>query len=278
MITIALIGAGGNMGGRVSRALADDTDYKVLHVEDYEPAIVRLQERGVQTVELNAALVEADIALLAVSDHLIGAIAPEVVLHLKSGAIVMCLDPAAPYAGKIPTRNDIAVFVTHPTHPPVFNDETDPEARRDYFGSGKARQSIVSCLVQGDEVHYERGEALSLKIFGPILRSHRVSLEQFVMLEPALSETVAATCITVIREAMDEAIRRGVPPEAARDFLLGHINIPLAIVFNEIEWDFSTGAKTAISEAKKEIFQTDWKKVFEPESIQASVAKIVGDA
>lgn len=215
---------------------------------------------------------------MAVSDHLIGSIAPKVVPRLKSGAMVMCLDPAAPYAGKIPAREDIALFVTHPAHPPVFNDETDPEARRDYFGSGKARQSIVNCLVQGNESHYEQGENLSRKIFGPILRSHRVTLEQFVMLEPALSQTVAATCITVIREAMDEAIRRGAPPEAARDFLLGHINIPLAIVFNEIEWDFSAGAKTAISEAKKDIFQADWKKVFERESIQASVAKIVGDA
>ena len=277
MITIALIGAGGNMGGRVSRALSDDKAYKVLHVEDYEPAIARLNERGIPTVEMFKAVAQADIAVLAVSDHLIGSVAPQVVPQLSSGSMVMCLDPAAPYAGKIPPRGDIAIFVTHPAHPPVFNDETDPEARRDYFGSGKARQSIVNCLVQGHEAHYTRGELLSRKIFGPILRSHRVTLEQFVMLEPALSETVAATCITVIREAMDEAIRRGVPPEAARDFLLGHINIPLAIMFNEIEWDFSAGAKTAIAEAKKNIFQEDWKKVFETESIRASVAKIVGD-
>ena len=109
----------------------------------------------------------------------------------------------------------------------------------------------MNCLVQGEESHYEQGEALSRKIFGPILRSHRVTLEQFVMLEPALSETVAATCITFIREAMDEAIRRGVPPEAARALPLGHMNIPLAIVFNEIEWDFSASAKTAISKTKK---------------------------
>ena len=31
------------------------------------------------------------------------------------------------------------------------------------------------------------------------------------------------TCITVIREAMEEAVRRGVPREAATDFLLGHV-------------------------------------------------------
>jgi D-apionate oxidoisomerase len=76
---------------------------------------------------------------------------------------------------------------------------------------------------------------------------------------------------------MDESIRRGVPAEAARDFLMGHINIALAVAFDEIEWDFSAGAKTAIEEAKKDIFQPDWKKVFEPESLRQSVANITGD-
>ena len=76
---------------------------------------------------------------------------------------------------------------------------------------------------------------------------------------------------------MDEAIRRGVPAEAARDFLMGHINIALAVAFDEIEWDFSAGAKTAIKEAKKDVFQPDWKKVFEPESLRQSVAAITGE-
>ena len=35
-----------------------------------------------------------------------------------------------------------------------------------------------------------------------------------------------------------------------------------------IDWDFSAGAKVAIEEAKKDIFQTDWKKVFEPEQVK----------
>ena len=102
-----------------------------------------------------------------------------------------------------------------------------------------------------------------------------MTLEQMAILEPAMSETVAATCITVMREAMDEAVRRGVPSEAARDFMMGHIFVELAIVFDEIDWDFSAGAKVAIEEAKKEVFQPDWKKVFEPEHVKESVHKIV---
>jgi len=276
MITIALFGAGGSMGTRVVRALKGDPDYRLMCVEPSEAGQARLREAGLVPVSKEQAVEEAEVVILAVPDLLIGEVAAEVVPSLQSGALVICLDPAAPHAGILPSRKDISYFVTHPAHPPVFNDETDPEARRDFFGSGKAKQAIVCALMQGPEEDYTRGEAIARRIFGPIIRSHRVTVEQMAMLEPALSETVAATCLTIVREAMDEAIRRGVPAEAARDFLLGHINIELAIVFNEINWQFSAGAKKAIAEAKKKIFQPDWKRVFEPESIRESVAKITG--
>ena len=51
-------------------------------------------------------------------------------------------------AGSMGTR---VYFVTNPAHPPIYNGETDPEARRDYFGSGKAKQAIVKALMQGPE-------------------------------------------------------------------------------------------------------------------------------
>jgi D-apionate oxidoisomerase len=241
-----------------------------------EAGRAKLKERGIAAVSREEALIQADVAILAVPDALIGKVAHEVVPLMKSGAMLMCLDPAAPYAGKLPKRADVTYFVTHPAHPPVFNDEKDEEARRDFFGSGKAKQAIVSALMQGPEADYAKGEALSRKIFGPILRSHRVTVEQMAMLEPALSETVAATCITIMREALDEAIRRGVPAEAARDFLMGHIWIELAIVFNETPWHFSAGAQKAIDDAKGMLFQPDWKKVFEEKHLRESVERITG--
>jgi hypothetical protein len=111
-------------------------------------------------------------------------------------------------------------------------------------------------------------------MFAPVMNAHRVTAEQMAILEPALSETLAATCLTIIREGMDEAIKRGVPAAAARDFLLGHINIELAILFGEVSSPFSDGALKAIEMAKSEIFQPDWKKIFEPERVQASVDAI----
>jgi hypothetical protein len=128
--------------------------------------------------------------------------------------------------------------------------------------------------MQGPEADYAKGEAIARKLFGPILRSHRVTVEQMAYLEPVLSETVAATCLTVIREALDEAVRRGVPAEAARDFLMGHLNIELAILFNESNWQFSAGCQRAIADAKPMLFRPDWKRVFEPDELRKSVHKI----
>ena len=272
--TIALFGAAGNMGTRISDTLKDDPEHRVLHVEAGESGQAKLRERGIASVAKHEALRRADVTILAVPDSLIGKVAEEVVPEMKSGAMLICLDPAAPYAGKLPKRSDVSYFVTHPAHPPVFNDETTPEARRDFFGSGIAKQALVSALMQGPESDYARGEAISRKIFAPILRSHRLTVHQMAMLEPALSETVAATCITIMREAMDEAIRRGVPAEAARDFLLGHIWIELAIVFNETPWHFSAGAQKAIEDAKPLLFQRDWKKVFDEKYLRESVERI----
>lgn len=275
MTKLALIGAAGHMGTRAWDALGKDAEFDVRCVESPKGEAV-LKARGIEVSPSDEAVPEADVVLMAVPDLLVGRVAKGLVPLMKPGTMLMCLDPAAPYAGELPDRKDVTYFVTHPAHPPVFNDEQDDAARRDFFGSGLAKQSIVNALVQGPEEDYSRGEAIAARMFRPILRSHRVTLEQMAMLEPAMSETVAATCITVMREAMDEAIRRGVPAVAARDYTMGHIFIELAILFEETDWQLSDGAKMAVEEAKKTLFQPDWKKVFEPEHLRQSVLKIVG--
>lgn len=277
MTKIALIGAAGSMGTRAWNSLKDDPEYQLLPVESPKGEEI-LKERGIGSVAQDEAVAQADVVLMTVPDILVGKIAEGIVPKMASGAMLICLDPAAPYAGELPERDDVTFFVTHPAHPPVFNDEEDAEARRDFFGSGLAKQAIVNALIQGPEEDYAKGEAIAAKTFRPILRSHRVTLEQMAMLEPAMSETVAATCITVLREGMDEAIKKGVPAQAAKDFMMGHINIELAIVFDEIDWEFSDGAKKAIEEAKDVLFKPDWKKVFETEHLKESVNKIVGKA
>lgn len=274
MITIAILGAGGSMGNRACDRLGNDPNYRLLYVEAGEQGQQRLRARGVEISSASAAAAEADVVLFAVPDKLIRTIAAEVVPQMKPGAMVICLDPAAPHAGCMPARDDIKYFVTHPAHPPVFNDETDWSARRDFFGSGQAKQAIVSAIMQGSDDDYALGEAISRKMFGPILRSHRVTVEQMAILEPALSETLAATCLSVIREGLDIAVAKGVPEPAARDFLMGHINIELAILFNEIDWNFSAGAQEAIAQAMTRLFRDDWREIFSSGELAESVRRI----
>jgi len=275
-LKIALMGAAGKMGTRISRSLQDESDYDVLYVEGAPPAEESIRKRGDRPSPQAEAVPAADVVIMAVPDRLIPTIAAQVVPAMRAGAMLVCLDPAAPYAGVIPARADIAIFVCHPCHPSVFNEETDMAARFDFFGSGKARQAIVCALLQGTENDYAAGQALAAAMWKPVLRCHRVTVEQMALLEPVMSETVAATCITIIREAMDEAVRRGVPADAARDFLLGHVFCELGIVFEKAGFPFSDGAKKAIAEAKTQIFQPDWKKVFEPAALRESVRKITG--
>lgn len=274
--TIAIFGAAGSMGTRACNRLGEVKEYNLLYVEGTDAGEAKLRERGLSSTPGEKAAKTADVCLLALPDKLIRHIAPDIVNNMKPGAMIITLDPAAPHAGVIPKRGDISIFVTHPAHPPIFNDETEWDARRDYFGSGQAKQAIVSALMNGPEENFAKGETISKHMFSPILRSHRVTVEQMAVLEPVLSETVAATCLTIVREAMDKAIALGVPEQAARDFLMGHLNIEIAILFNEINWNFSDGAKKAIEEAKKDIFQADWQKVFEPERLKESVEKITG--
>lgn len=273
-ITVALMGAGGKMGRRVTNNLLKFPEYRVLYVEVSPRGIQALAEQGLQTTPQDEALAQADIVVLAVPDALIGRICDDIVPKLRSGTMVVGLDPAAGYAGVLPERKDITYFITHPCHPSVFQEESDPLARRDWFGGVHAAQSIVSALHQGPEEDYAKGEALAKAMYGPIIASHRVTTEQMAILEPALAETLAATCITIIREGMDEVIRMGVPAAAARDFLLGHIRTELAIIFDEAGFPFSDGAKLAVEQAKPLIFREDWKRIFDREELQKSVRTI----
>ncbi|HLI35537.1 MAG TPA: phosphogluconate dehydrogenase C-terminal domain-containing protein [Terriglobia bacterium] len=274
MTTMALLGAGGKMGRRISDNLKK-TDYRVRHVEISERGRAALAERGISTVPVDQALEGAEAVILALPDNRIGAITHEIEPLLKPGTMLIALDIAAPLAGVLPKRDDLIYFVTHPCHPSIFGFERDPEAQRDFFGGIRARQNIVCSLVQGPENAYALGEAIARAIYAPVERAHRCTAEQMAILEPALSETVLGTCLTIIREALDEAVRRGVPQQAARDFLMGHLKIELAIVLEMMEGAvFSDGALKAIEQAKQSLFKPDWKKVFEPDAIMQSIRQI----
>jgi len=276
MTKIALLGAGGKMGVRLATNLKGSR-FDVDHVEVSQEGRKRLQDVvGAQCVELDTALGQADIVVMAVPDRLIGKVAHQIIDKVRPGTAFIVLDAAAPHAGEMPVREDVTYFVTHPCHPPIFNDETDAAAKMDFFGGVKAKQHIVCALMQGPEEHYALCEEVAREIYKPVMNAHRCTVEQIAILEPALSETVAITLCIAMREATEEAIRRGVPRQAAIDFLLGHVNIGLSIAFEVFpEGKFSDGALHAIEQAKPQIFRDGWlERVFAPEAVLQSVKDI----
>ncbi len=274
MTKIALFGAGGKMGVRSARNLTR-TEFDVAHVEVSEAGRARLKDAiGVDCIDSDDALKGADVVLLAVPDTLIQKISHAIIDKVESGAMVICLDAAAPFAGHLPKREDVTYFVTHPCHPPIFNDEDTPEGRNDHFGGIAAKQGIVNAQMQGPDEHYALGEAVGKAIYAPVARSYKVTVEQMALLEPGLSETVCASLLAVMKDALDEVVARGVPEEAAKDFLLGHMNILGAVTFGHIEGQFSDACNLAIKYGKPVLMRDDWKRVFEPDEIAASIERI----
>ncbi len=274
-VQLALIGAGGKMGCRIADHLRHHPAYALRYVECSAPGLANLAERGLQATPQPEAIRDADVVLLAVPDKLLGIIAREVVPQLKTGAMVVTLDPAAAHAGELPVRPDISYFVTHPCHPSVFDYEPDPEARADFFGGIKARHPIVCALMQGPEAHYVLGEQLARDFFAPVTRAHRITVEQMALLEPAMAETVGIALVQALREALEEVVQRGVPRAAAEDFLYGHIKVPLGIAFERVKFPFSDGAKLIAEYGRQRVLQPGWKRVFEPESVREQVRTIV---
>jgi D-apionate oxidoisomerase len=271
---IVLIGAGGKMGLRLTHNLINSA-YEVSYIEVSPQGIKELKEKGLIVSEAASVIPLADAVIYAVPDVALGKVTETYMPKMKKGALAVTLDPAAALAGKLFDRADIAYFITHPTHPSIFNWEPVEENMKDHFGGIAAKQSIVCSLMRGTIEDYLKGEELACTFYAPVYRSHRITVEQMGLLEPALVETLASTCIYVIREGLNEVIKRGVPADAARDFLLGHLRIQMAVLFNELPGAvFSDAANKALQRGLKEFIKEDWRKVFEPENVKDQIESI----
>jgi hypothetical protein len=267
------------MGRRITRALLERDGYDLTHVEPGARGQELLAELGQTTTDLPQALAGAEIVVFAVPDAIVPGVAADVIPQLDPGTSVLFLDPAAIAAQRIPRREDVNCYVTHPTHPPLYSllGEEAPEARRDYWGGGLAHQAVVFAVAWGDDgAAATRVEQLAKDMFAPVSRAHRISVMQMAMLEPALTETLTNGCIDVIREGMERVVDAGVPREATWDFLMGHLQIGIALIFEQMDWKLSEGAALALSQARGSLFKDDWHAIFEPDAILASVRQITG--
>jgi hypothetical protein len=254
------------MGNRILDNMVK-TSYQLLLCEKSDKGIAAIEQKGFKVTSMEDAVPDSDVVIMAVPDAVLGKISQDVVPRMKPDSLFILLDPAAAYAGEVALRDDCTFMVTHPCHPALFEEQDSPEARADMFGGIAARQDIVVALLQGNDEWYEQGIDICKKMFAPVVNAHRITVEQMAILEPAMAEVVGAACGVKLKEAMEEAIRRGVPEPAARAFMMGHIRIELAILFKSSN-PFSDAAIRALEYGSKRIFQDDWKKVFDKESIQ----------
>ncbi|MDH7601718.1 MAG: phosphogluconate dehydrogenase C-terminal domain-containing protein [Armatimonadota bacterium] len=277
--SVALIGAGGKMGSRIADNLTKNGQeanrYEVFFCEKSEAAARRLEEKGVQLTSSDDAVRQSDFVILAVPDALIGSISSTLCPLAKPGTTFVLLDPAAAALGEVAIREGLNYVACHPCHPPLFFEQPTPEARRDLFGGVAAIQDIVIALISGAEEAYEPAKELCETIFAPVRNAYRITVEQMAILEPAMAEVVAASAACLMRDAMEEAIKAGVPREAAYTFMMGHAQIALAIAFGAISSPFSDAAKVAIRWGTERIINPNWRCVFEPDQIRAVIREML---
>lgn len=277
MTHVAILGAAGKMGFRITTKLVA-AGYEVEAVDLSAEGRKRLTEAGVVSVVEKADYSKADVVILAVPDTAIGSISANVVPQMRDGSVLLILDAAAPYADMLPNgHKGVSYVVAHPCHPPLFNDEQDMAARRDYHG-GLAKQSIVCALMRGSEEAYELGARISSDMWSPVTKVHRMSLEQIAILEPGLSEVVALSFVEVMYRALAVCERRGIERAAAQDFLIGHLNVELAMWMGYSPKVPSDAALRLLDWAIPRVVNGDWEKTLEPQLVREASELIVQSA
>jgi hypothetical protein len=272
--TVAVIGAGGKMGARAAEKIGFGDAFRVLLCESNRERAQALEAKGLKVTATDKAMAEAGFVVMAVPDALIGAIARQLVPSMKSGATLIMLDAAAAYIGELPVRDGITQMITHPCHPPFFTEQATPEARKDYFG-GTAVQDIIVSLIGGSEESFAEGVDLCRAVFAPVRRALRVTPEQFVFLEPAMSEIIMAAAANWMKQGMEAAIEKGVPREAAEAFTAGHAQIAMAIVFGAEPSPFSDAAKLAIAWGTEKYINPEWRNVYQRETLARAIEDIL---
>ena len=271
---IAVVGAGGKMGMRVSDNLAR-TDHIVRYVENSPAGRTRTLDAGRTLTDAAEAVADADIVVLAVPDLALQAVTAELVPQMKAGAVALTLDPAAAYAGLLTDRDDVVRAVAHPCHPSIFLQRTTPAEYADTFGGIAAPQDAIAAVESDDPAVRALVEETVRAIYAPVIDVHFVTIKQLAQLEPTLVETVACMIGALLNEALDEAIHTmGVPEAAARSILYGHTQVALA---NGLRGDnpFSDACLIAMDYGRESIIKEDWKKIFRDDELDRNLARML---
>ncbi len=168
--------------------------------------------------------------------------------------------------------------MVHPCHPSLFPFEEgiSEAAQRDWFGgTGAAKMDMVCAIHQGTDEDYEKGEAFARIMFKPIDQSFRISIDQMVLLEPALVESITAPLVMGMRQAVDACVNQGLPREVVMSFVMGHLKVQFGVLFDFAGFPFSDGANLALRNAMDVIFKPNWiENIMNKEAVVKSVHDI----
>ena len=130
--------------------------------------------------------------------------------------------------------------------------------------------------MQGPEAHYDLGREICEAMWSPVIRTHRVTVEQLAILEPGLSEMVAMPFIDVMVEAVDEcADKYGIDRQAAFDFMIGHLNVEIAMWFGFAPKVPSDAALRLMRFAKSVVVKDSWRDALDPKKVKEASELIV---
>jgi len=275
-VTVTIVGAAGKIGHRIVQNLSKkEENYNLLFCEKGEVGIANLQKMSFKNSDSKKVIPRSDFIIIAVPDEKIREVSDFLAPLMKKDTTMIILDAAAPYLGEVNIVGDCNYIVTHPCHPPLFGEQDNIEAYKDHWG-GMAKQDIVIALFHGKEDSLQLAEQVCKDMFAPVVKSHRVTVEQLALLEPAMAEVIVATGTRVFKEALDEVIRLGVPEEAARSFMLGHISAPLFNFFGPMkDGTFSDGCLIAMDIGQEYLIKPKWKDIFKPEVLMKIVKKMI---
>ena len=269
-LRIAVIGAGGKMGMRVSDNLMR-TEHDVAYVESSQAGQDRTRQAGREVTDAATALSGADVVVLAVPDIALRPVTADIVPRLEQGAVVLTLDPAAAYANLLTQRDGIHYAVAHPCHPSVFLKRRTDEEYADTFGGIAAPQDVLAAYEGGDPEAQRRTETVVRAMYAPVLDVHWVTVKQLAQCEPTLVETVACMVGDFLKEALHEAVHTmGVPEPAARAILLGHTQVALANALNG-DNPFSDACLIAMDYGRSRIIRDDWKVIFDDDELDRNL-------
>ncbi|TDS97324.1 phosphogluconate dehydrogenase C-terminal domain-containing protein [Erwinia rhapontici] len=274
LTTITVIGAGGKMGMRISANL-QHSDYQVFYCESAPKAQEQVTGQGRELSSTESVVPHSDVVILAVPDIVLGKVSEGVVPLMKNGATLLTLDPAAAYANLIALREGIHYAVAHPCHPSVFLDRYTKEEHADAFGGVAAIQHVAASFESGSDAQKSELSKVISVMYGPVEQVHWVTVKQLAYLEPTLVETVACMVGAFMKEALDETVKHsGVPEEAAKAMLYGHIQIALAVAFRATN-PFSDACMIAMEYGREKIVKPDWKQIFEEKELDIVIARML---